>query len=307
VADTQGVYYQGVAAGELLATARTGAEIAQATLDAVERRVQGGVATASEQSLAQGQALSANLGLLSAERGSSGARRELAALLSLDDDALDVVLTDALPDPMLIPHERELIVERCRSTRLDLRAAEALVRSAEAELARERRRALPSVELGASVERPEQGASVDFLAGLGATVELPILDRNQVQIRRAELRREQVGMEYEALQAEVGQLVRAAVDRAALAARAAQFVSAELLPQAEAAAELARTAYDLGDTTLLTVLESQRAVLQARRSRVEALLEAAQARVDLERAAGAALETLSSADAGADALPAKRR
>jgi outer membrane protein TolC len=56
--------------------------------------------------------------------------------------------------------------------------------------------------------------------------------------------------------------------------------------------ELARTSYALGDTTLLTLLESQRAALQARSTRIEALLEAARTRVEVERAAGASLELL---------------
>jgi cobalt-zinc-cadmium efflux system outer membrane protein len=131
-----------------------------------------------------------------------------------------------------------------------------------------------------------------LLAGPSATLELPIFDRNLTQVRRAEFRRDQLRQEYDALVAEVGHDVRAAVDRAASAARAARFVADELLPQAERGLQLARTSYDLGDTTLLALLESQRAALQARSTRVEALLEAARARVEIERAAGASLEVL---------------
>jgi len=292
LADTQDAYFESVASAELIATAREGAILAQTALDAVERRVQGGVATATERNLAQSQALSARMALLGAERQGGGAQRRLAAHLSLDGDLREVVLSDALPTPDLLALDREALVERSRSARLDVRAAQAAVQSAEAQLALEQRKAWPELEASLGFERPEQGSSVDWMAGPGVALELPIFDRNQVQIVRARFRRDQLAKELEALLADVGQQVRASVDRATASARSAQFVSVELLPQAERAAELARTAFELGNTTLLPMLETQRAVLQARTSHVEALLEAARARVDVERSAGAALEVL---------------
>jgi outer membrane protein TolC len=86
--------------------------------------------------------------------------------------------------------------------------------------------------------------------------------------------------------------VRAALDRAVTAGETARFIAEELLPQAERSAELARTAYELGDTTSIALLESQRAALLARSARIDALLEAALARVDLERRAAAPFAAL---------------
>jgi len=292
VVDTKDAYFESVARRELLATARESADLARAVLDAVRLRVQEGVATAIEENLAQSQALDAELVLRSAERESTGAQRRLAALLSLEGDLLPVALVDALPEPGPSEIDREGLVLRSRASRLDLRASEAALLSAEAQLALERRRAMPDVELGVSFERPEGGGSVDALAGPGVAVELPIFDRNQVQVRRAEFRRDELQREHDALAAEIGQEVRAAVDRAAASARVARFVAEELLPQAERGLELARDSYSLGDTTLLAVLESQRAALQARSTRIEALLEAARTGVEVERAAGACREVL---------------
>ncbi len=292
VVDTKDAYYESVGARELLATARENAILAQATFEGVQKRVQGGVATSLDASLAQSQALSAELSLRSAERDSFGVRRRLAALLSLDGDLMEAELVDALPEPDLRELDREAVVARSRSTRLDVRAAASALALADAQLALERRRTIPDVEVGFSLERPEVGSSVDLLAGPAATIELPIFDRNQAQVRRAEFRREQLGKEYEALALEVGQEVRAAVDRASSAARSSKFISDHLLPQAERGAALARTGFELGHTISLSYLESQRAVLQARRSRIEALLEAARTQVDLERVAGASLAVL---------------
>jgi cobalt-zinc-cadmium efflux system outer membrane protein len=292
VVDTKDAYLESVAALELLATASENADVARAALEAVRQRVQGGVATTLEENLAGSQALGAERALRGAERESFGARRRLAALLSLERDLMEIELVDPLPEPSTDAPDREALAAHSRSTRLDLRAAEAELAAAEAQLALERRRRFPDLDVGLSLERPESGSSVDLLAGPSATLELPIFDRNLTQVRRAEFRRDQLRQEYDALVAEVGHDVRAAVDRAASAARAARFVADELLPQAERGLQLARTSYDLGDTTLLALLESQRAALQARSTRVEALLEAARARVEIERAAGASLEVL---------------
>jgi len=292
VADTKDAYYSSVAADDWLVSSQGSAELAQAAFEAVARRVQGGVATTTEENLAESQALSAQLTLTNARLERLGARRKLASLLSLEADLVDVPFLDGLPEPVLDAMDREALVERARSSRLDVRAAAAAMQSAESQLALEHRRAMPSIDLGVSLERPEKGASTNLLGGPEASIELPIFDQNRAQIRRAEFRRDQLGKEYEALVADVGQQVRAAVDRAAASARTAQFVTQELLPQAERAADLASTAYELGDTTLLPMLEARHAALQARQSRIGALLEAARTRVEVERAAGAALEVL---------------
>ena len=104
--------------------------------------------------------------------------------------------------------------------------------------------------------------------------------------------RDELVKEREALTIEITQEVRAALDRAAVAGEAARFVIEQLLPQAERSAALARTAYESGNLTSIAVLESQRAALLARSARIDVLLEAAQARVDLERSATAPFEAL---------------
>ena len=83
--------------------------------------------------------------------------------------------------------------------------------------------------------------------------------------------------------------VRAALDKAEIAAKAAAFARDALVPQAERSAALAERAHELGDTTVLTLLQARRTALEARRTAVDARLEAALARIEAERAAGAPL------------------
>ena len=288
VAGTRAAYLEGVAAREARSLAREDVELARRSLAGVRRQVEEGVASRTDEGLAESLALAAELASQRAEREEAASLRRLAALLSLEEDLLGVRLSDPLPDPAWRGPEREQLVEESVSARADVRAAERAVAAAEERVSLERRRKF-GLGAGASAERPEGGSSADLLVGPAATVELPIFDRNQAQVSRAELELAERRKEREALVAEVRQEVRAALDRAEVASRAAVFARDELVPQALRTAALAERAYELGDTTVLTLLEARKAALEARRTELEALLEAALSRIDLERAAGAPL------------------
>jgi outer membrane protein, heavy metal efflux system len=183
------------------------------------------------------------------------------------------------------------LVCRAQDARLDLKAAHSAVRAAEAQIAIQKRRALPDVSVGPAIERSEDEGS-DALIGGGGTITLPVFDQNQAQVARAEYEATKLRKMYEDLSISIGQGVRAAADRATAAARTATFMRNELLPQAQQSVDLARRSYELGDTTLLTLLESQRTAIQARQSYLDARLDAAQTISNLERTASAPMASL---------------
>jgi outer membrane protein, heavy metal efflux system len=298
VADTKDAYYECVAARESQSLSRESAELARQGLDAARRRVIGGVATRTEEVLAESAALTAELDARRTEALVAQAARRLGAALSLDADLVSVPLIDALPEPSGTTFERERLVAIGQGSRLDLRASRRGVDAAEAEVALERRQRWGTVEGGLAFERPEGGGSTNFLAGPTGSIELPLFDQHQVRIARAEYRRDQLRHEHDALVAETGQAIRAAADRAAAASATARFVQSDLLVRAESGAALARSAFEQGRTTLLPYLESQRALAVARRTRIDALLEAARSRHDLERALGRPLVDLEAARPG---------
>jgi len=287
VAATKETYFEGVAARESRSIAAENLELARRSLAGVRRQVEAGVATATDERLAGSLALAAELDLQRTEREVVGAKRRLAALLSLEEDLLEVTLTDTLAASAdrRWPEREALIAESLRR-RPDLRAAERAVAAAEHEVLLERRRATPDVALGVSAERPEDGAEADLFLGPGAAIELPLFDRNQAQVTRAELELAARRRELEALVAETTQELRTVFDQSEVAARAAAFAHDELVPQAERTVSLAERAFELGDTTVLTLLQAQRTLLEARRVQVETELEAALAGIALQRAAG---------------------
>jgi outer membrane protein TolC len=289
VAATKKAYFEGVAAREARSVARANLELARRSLAGVRRQVEEGAVSRTDEGLAESLALAAELSFDRAEREEVSALRELAAVLSLEEDVLAVALTDPLPEPAFQALERERLVGRSLKARADIRSVERAIAAAEERVSLERRRRF-GLSAGVSAERPEGATSADLLVGPAAAVELPLFDQNQAQVSRAEFELGERRKEREALLAEISQEVRAALDKTEIASRAAAFAKDELVPQAERSASLAERAYELGDTTVLTLLQAQRAVLEARRTEIEALLEAALSRIELERTAGSPLE-----------------
>lgn len=296
VAATKTAYFEGVAARETREVGRANLELALRSLEGVRRQVAEGVASKTDESLAGSLALGAELSFQRTERERFAAARKLAALLSLEEDLLVMTLTDPLPEPEWQTLEREEVVAASLHVRADVRAAAHAVAVAEEQVVLERKRRFPEVGAGVSAERPEGGSSDDFFLGPAAVLELPLFDQNQAQVSRAEFELAQRRKEHEALVAEATQELRAALDKAEVAARTATFARNELVPQAERGATLAEKAYELGDTTVLTLLQAQKAALEARRAAVEALLGAALARIEVERTAGAPLRSWSNAE-----------
>lgn len=290
LAETKVAYYETVAAREAQAVAEARAEVATRAVDAIRARLDAGTASEMDVNLELSAALASRFDALRAKRRRTAQMRRLASAFSVTWDLSDIVLIDPLPAPLTMLDDREALVERACAARLDLRAMVEAMHAAEVRLALEDKNAVPDVAVGIGYERPESSEPVNHLLGPVFEFEIPIFDQNQAQISRAKFELFQLRKAWQALDAEVRQQVRAAVDEANLSADAATFVQTELLPQAERSAKLAREAYRLGRTTLHPVLSVETAEVDARAVNVEASLEAALARIALELALGGVLE-----------------
>lgn len=289
VASTRLAYDDCVAADEAWSLAGAAAELSRRTLEGVRRQVQEGVAGKAQEALAENASLSAELARLAAEGGRSAARRRLASLLSLEVDLLEVDLLDGMTAAAPATFEGLQDLERSLEERLDLRASARAVAAAEAALRLERARGF-DFDAGLSAERPEGSESSDLVLGPTATLELPVFDQHHASRARAEQDLLQRRKEHEALVLDARQALRAVADRAIIARRASEHASTRLVPQAAASVRLAERASALGDATVLDLLQAQQALLAARRTELEARLEAARANVELRRALGAPLE-----------------
>jgi outer membrane protein TolC len=134
--------------------------------------------------------------------------------------------------------------------------------------------------------QPRDPQSTDYVTGPTLSMELPLFDQNQAQVARAAFELLQANYLKDAIDREIVQESWAAHARAKAAFENAVFMRDELLPLRENGLRLAREAYRVGSTTLLTVLDAQRRLLEARGGYVDVQAAAGLARIDLERIAG---------------------
>ncbi len=322
-ADTKRAYYAAVQAAELEKVVEQNLDVARRLETLAKEQLEAGAAGQLEVNLASGAVVEAELQAESARLATDNARRALAALLGVPARASELGLTDALPAaPQQTPREDELVEIALRS-RLDVAAAEELVRAAEARVRMEHRRVFPNVEVGIGLERSERrafpgrrlladtarasirqgqlaapeitsraqrqqakGQEIETIIGPSLSLELPIFDQNQAQIARAEYAHEQAIKTLVAVERALIGEVHGVFDQAETHWRLVRMYRERSLPLAQHNLELSEEAYRLGRASFLSVLEAQRFLLSSRRSYVNALGKAASTLPALEQAVG---------------------
>lgn len=323
VAETKRAYYAAVAANDLHMIAEESLTLLGKSYDATKAHREAGVASPLDENLQRGEWLRAELVLRDARLASLNAKRSLAGLLSLDVGPEKLNLTDSLPTSEKGTFDAESLIASAREQRLDLRALEEAIGAGNAEIELEYLRVFPEVTVGIGAERPEgrslpgrdvaadfaraslrsgqltvpdiqtrgerqaeKNQDIEFMIGPNIAMTLPIFDQNQAQIAKATYAQVQAVKSYEDLYLGIAQDIRTAVDCSKILWSNVGFYDAELLPQAKRTLEFTEAAYQAGTVGVLTLLESQRTLLETRRGRVQAWADAAASLSDLERAVG---------------------
>lgn len=216
---------------------------------------------------------------LKEERSAAAARRELAVALGLEH--LPAVPPSTLAPPAAPPPLVELeplLVRHPRQSAL-VRAQQAVT----ADLALARAARLPDITV--SAHAGEEG-SRDTLVGVGLSLPLPLLHRQQAEIATAHAARARLSAEEEQTRSELRQeMVRAHTALVAALEELALFDS-EILPGLDTHLRRIHRAYQLGEMDLTTLTVTQAQVMAARFDHLQALADAWQARIDLDRALG---------------------
>lgn len=288
--EVRGAWLQAYATRRMLEIAERNREVAAELVRLAEARLEARAATVIDANLARLERGSTMVALRDAELAAEEAMLRLRALLGLLPDR--PLRLAALPElaPRELPPAPEL--ERIAlAARLDVRAAQAGLARAEAELERQRELVLRNLDVGVGAEKGDE-----WSIGPGARLELPLFDRNQAQIAKARehtYQREQLlRATILAASSEVRQAharVRAAFDTLALQRE-------EILDRAEETLEQARNGYRAGKTTILPVIEAQRTLLHARRAYIERTEQVARALSEVETTTGTPLEILFEGD-----------
>jgi cobalt-zinc-cadmium efflux system outer membrane protein len=218
------------------------------------------------------------------------ARIELARLLGFADEpvALQDRLGDVGPTPPL-----EGLRAAAASTHPEVTAlvAEREAARARANAGRADRRPVPTVEIGAELLDPSTcGGTSRCVGPRGAlSFDLPAFNLNGGPIARAQAEALLAEAKLRAARLRIDAAVRGTYEAFQAADVRARFFDAEYLPAANRVEQMAREGFVSGKTGLLPLIEAQRAVLEARLGRAEALFAVQAARADLEEASGVAL------------------
>lgn len=213
------------------------------------------------------------------------ARRDLLGAIGLPEASAEFKLAP-VGDPLAADIDESVVVGLAATQRLDVAAAQAAATAAAARAGEADRSRWGAAEAGAGYDRDENGRDT---LGPSVAVEVPIFDtgRAKVESARAEARRaahEAASVRQAAIAAARAAWVNARAD-----ATAAQRFGAEIVQLADENLELARRAYDAGETDLTVLLDTQRERLAVKLELLRLRERAALSRVDLWRAVGGRL------------------
>ena len=269
-------YYRAVHARERVRLLTTAQDVATAVYAAADRRFTAGDIAVLDVNLAR-----ASLARVRAEREANEALSvealgDLKRLLGIETDL-------AVQGGLEVPQSRELSADLDTALqRPELKALEARVQEAEAD-----------VKFGQSLARPDYGFGVryaresgDHILLGGLTVTLPVfskgLDVQAIGLARAVRLR----TELEAARTRVQIDVRSAFDVYQRRVAAVRILQTDALPGLDENDALTTRSFDAGQLGLPGLLLIRREILETRFQYLDALLEAAQARTDLDASAG---------------------
>ena len=222
--------------------------------------------------------------LADAEVERRAAVAELLPLLGVD--AADVVPVGELRLPAARTDTETLVSEALRR-RPDLAAAEREADAAQAALRLARAERWPDVTVGVQYTHDEFQVSGNLANTLGANLSLPLplVNRNQGEIQRAEAEALIARHEVQKLRLAIPQEVRTAVTGYTVAGERVRRFEEAFLRQSDDARRAAEVSYREGAVSLLEFLEAERAFIQTQREHLDALLDGHTAAFDVTRAA----------------------
>jgi cobalt-zinc-cadmium efflux system outer membrane protein len=268
-------YYRALHATERIRLLTATQELAARVHSVADRRFKAGDIAILDVNIAR-----ASLARVRAEREGAEAAKalalgELKQLLRLDEDI-------AVDGPLAPGSEAELtVVLQAASQRPELRALEAGVQEAEAEQ-----------RLGRTFSKPDYGLDVrysreegDQIVFGGVKVTLPVFSKGQELRAIGAARATRLRTELEATRTRVQLEVRSAFEGYRRRLAAVRLLEAEAIPGLDENEALTTRSFDVGQLGLLELLLIRREILDTRSQYLDALLEAALARIDLDASA----------------------
>lgn len=324
-ADVKRRCYQVLSARQAETTGQKSVELFRQSLTLADSRFKAGESSRVDVDLVRSELAKAELALLTFQRDRRLAEAGLARVLGLNRTTKSWELVRFSPEPCVLPEDGTLLM-MAMTQRIDARLAKSQVEAAEQELRLEALKTIPSVAVGATLERPENRALpgrkiladtartslrngrltapdiqtraeralerrqiIDSILGPSITFALPIWDQNQAQIAKARFKVLQKRKEYEDLLDTVAHEVEQAATIARSANEQVSFYEQKVLPLAQTNVEAAQRLFQAGEQGVLVLIEAQELFVQQRQLYEEAVRDRAIAIAELEAAVGGRL------------------
>lgn len=275
-------FAQGLAEEQRVEIARVELALVENLLLFEERRLEAGAGTQLDLNLARAAAGRVRQRLEEDLAARASARADLAEAAGVDPVSPPVpVGSGRLAPPGLAPLSE--LVERAIAARPDLAADREALEAARRQVELQRSLARPNVRAGV-FSRREEG---DEITGGTIGIAIPLFDRNQGGIARAEAEVASAAAELSLTELAVRRSVAAAYARYESAAAAVEALDALVVDTLEESLELLGRALEAGKVSAGDVLVFRRELVEAQRQRVQAELDLAAARSDLRLTVGA--------------------
>jgi len=268
-------YYRAVHASDRIRTLNAVYEVASDIYAAADRRYKAGDIAILDVNIARASLARVRADREGAEASKAVAVGELRQLLRLDGDA-------TVDGSLSTPPPADLgVALQAASGRPELRALAAAIQEAEAELRVGQSFSKPQYGVGVSYSR-EEGDQI-VLGGL--TIALPFFSKGQEQQAAGSARAARLRSDLEAARARIDAEVRAAFGAYNRRLAALQILEADAIAGLDENEQLTTRSFEVGQLGLLDLLLIRRETLDTRFQYLDALLEAALARIDLDASA----------------------
>jgi cobalt-zinc-cadmium efflux system outer membrane protein len=268
-------YYRAVHANERIRLLTRSYDVASSVYTTADRRFRSGDIAVLDVNIARASRARVAADREAAEADRSLATAEIRRLLRIDGD---VIVEGSLPQL----DEADLTAAlQSAGQRPDIRMLEAGIREAEAEL-----------RLGSSFSRPEYGVGIkysreegDQIVLGGMKVTLPMFSKGQEQRVTGAARAARLRADLEAARSRVQLEVRATFAAYSRRLAALRLLETEAVPGLDENEQLTTRSFEVGQIGLPDLLLIRREILDTRAQYLDALLEAALAKIDLDASA----------------------
>ncbi|QAX84571.1 type I secretion protein TolC [Pseudomonas sp. DTU12.3] len=268
-------------AQQRLLLSRQSLQLAEHGLRVAQGRIEAGKSSPVEGTRAQVQLSEVRLELRRAERDQATAYQQLAQVMGAPLPASTRVQAPAQSMPAVPPPTR--LLERLNES-AELRLANLQIDQREASLGLEKSQRIP--DLTVSVGSQYSEAERERVNVVGLSMPIPLFNRNQGNVLAAARRTDQARDLRNATELRLRTEIQTSLEQWQTANGEVSAFNQTILPAAQSAVDSATRGFEMGKFGFLDVLDAQRTLIAARSQYIQAVSEATDARVRIERIFG---------------------